>query len=51
MTPQEIREFKLELLDSVHELATEPVADLDGVKQRVEEFFAQLEADSGKEET
>jgi len=40
--------FKVELLDDIHELATEPVGDLEGVRQRVEDFFVKLEADDGE---
>jgi hypothetical protein len=43
MTPAEIRIFKVELLDEVHELASDPVADADGVKRKIEAFFTRLE--------
>ena len=46
----ELRRFKVDLLDEIHELGTEPVADLEGVRRKVEDFFSKLEAESGKEE-
>jgi hypothetical protein len=48
MTPQELREFKIELLDDIHELATEPVNDPEAVKAKVEEFFDRLESELGE---
>ena len=50
MTPAEIREFKIDLLDDIHELATEPVGDPEAIRRKVEEFFSKLEAETnGKE--
>jgi hypothetical protein len=51
MDAAEIRQFKVELLDEIHELATEPVADPESLRVRIEEFFDKLEAESGKERT
>ena len=48
MTIQELRDFKVELLDDIHELATEPVADPESVRQKIEEFFMKLEAANGE---
>jgi hypothetical protein len=39
MTPAEIRRFKIELLDDVYELASEPVADPEEIRLKVEAFF------------
>jgi hypothetical protein len=49
MNAQVIREFKLELLDEIHELATEPVADPEPIKQKIESFFQRLIETNGKE--
>ena len=48
MTPAEIRSFKVESLDDIHELASEPVADAESVRQRVEVFFTKLEEEIGE---
>jgi hypothetical protein len=48
MTRQELHDSKVELLDMIHELATEPVADLEAAKAKVDEFFERLEAESGE---
>jgi hypothetical protein len=48
MTPQELHNFKIDLLDELHELATEPVADPEPIKQRIEAFFQRLEAEHGE---
>ena len=47
MTPAEIRSLKVELLDDIHELAPEPVADAEAVRQMVEAFFT-LEEEIGE---
>jgi hypothetical protein len=49
MTIAEIRDFKVSLLDDIHELASDPVADPEELRQKVEAFFSRLEAESGKE--
>jgi hypothetical protein len=49
MTPAEIRKFKVELLDDIHELASDPVSDAEEVRAKVEAFFSKLEAEIGKE--
>ena len=46
MTPREIREFRLELLDLVQEQSTEPVPDIEAVKALVEGFCGRLEAEA-----
>jgi hypothetical protein len=51
MDAAEIRQFKVEVLDDIHELATEPVADPETLRSKVEAFFDKLEADSGKART
>ena len=48
MTPAEIRGCKVELLDDIHELASEPVADAEAVRQRIEAFFSKLEEEIGE---
>jgi hypothetical protein len=48
MTAAEIRDFKVELLDEIHELASDPVADPEDVRQKVEQFFAKLEVAFGE---
>ena len=49
MTPAEIRDFKIELLDEIFELASDPIADPEPVRERIEAFFAELEKTRGKE--
>lgn len=49
MNLQEIREFKVGLLDMVHEQSTDPVPDLGAVKELVDRFCARLEEESGEE--
>jgi hypothetical protein len=51
MTPAEVRKFKVELLDDIHELASEPVADPEEIRQKVEAFFSKLEAEADGEKT
>jgi hypothetical protein len=51
MTPADIRRFKLELLDDIHELASEPVADAEEIRQKVEGFFSRLEEEADGEKT
>lgn len=51
MTVQEIKTFKVDLLDEINILATEPVPNTEEIKQLVEGFFEKLEAVVGKEET
>lgn len=48
MEAAEVRQFKVELLDEIHELATEPVADPESLRQKIEDFFSKLEAELGK---
>jgi hypothetical protein len=48
MTPAEIRSFKVELLDDIHELSSDPVGDAERVRAKVEEFFTKLEAEIGE---
>jgi hypothetical protein len=48
MTPPETRSFKVELLDDVHELASDPVGDAEQIRQKVEVFFSKLEAEIGE---
>ena len=43
MTSQELAQVKVDLLDSIHDLA-DPVPDLDAVKGQVEDLFRKLEA-------
>ena len=50
MTRDELRAAKIELLDDLHELATEPVVDPEPVRQRVEALFARLETEQNGEE-
>jgi hypothetical protein len=50
MTPAEIRDFKVALLDDIHGMSTEPVPDIESVKLRVDEFFTKLEAEFGEKE-
>lgn len=38
MTLKELRDVKVELLDTVHTFATEPVPDLEGARQHVDEI-------------
>ena len=49
MTAADIKQFKVELLDDIHELAQDPVADPEEIRVKVERFFAELEAEVGKE--
>ena len=49
MNAQTIREFKIELLDDLHELASEPVADPEPTKRIIEAFFQRLEEVNGEE--
>lgn len=46
MTVQEIRAFKVDLLDSIKTLATEPVPNDDEIKAEVEAFFGRLEKET-----
>jgi hypothetical protein len=50
MNAQEIRAFRVDLLDGIHELATEPVADAEEVRRKVNEFFDRLERETDGEE-
>ena len=43
-----IRTFEVELLDDIHELATEPVGDADAHRQNIGTFFSKLEAECGE---
>lgn len=49
MTSQELQQAKVELLDEIHELAADPVADPEPIKQKLEAFFQKLEAERGEE--
>jgi hypothetical protein len=51
MTLREIRDFKIELLGDVHELASDPVADPEAIREKVEAFFSRLEAETDGKET
>jgi len=51
MTLKEIREFKVGLLDLVNEQASEPVPDLDSVRDLVDAFIGKLEIEHGEEES
>jgi hypothetical protein len=48
MNVREIRRFKVDLLDEIHELAHDPLADLAAARRKVEEFFSRLEDKSGE---
>jgi hypothetical protein len=48
MNAQDIREFKVELLDEIHELASEPVVDPEPIRRKVESFFSKLEEAIGE---
>lgn len=48
MNRTELAEAKIELLDAVHELASDPIPDLDAVKAKVEEVFKRLEEAYGE---
>jgi hypothetical protein len=50
MTRSELTAAKVNLRDSIHTLASEPVSDLDGIEAEVEELFSRLEAEVGEEE-
>ena len=43
MDAQELLELKHDLLDAIHELASEPVADPEPVTRKIEELFKRLE--------
>jgi hypothetical protein len=45
MTLAEIRAFRRELLDAVHEQASEPVPELESIKGVVDEFTGRLEVE------
>jgi hypothetical protein len=49
MHAREIGDFRLELLDLVHELSQDPVGAAEAVRERVNEFFGRLEASIGEE--
>lgn len=49
MTVQELRAFKVDLLDEINTLANEPVPNTDEIREQVESLFAKLEAEIGKE--
>lgn len=51
MTVQDIRAFKVDLLDTVHELATEPVPNTEEIRHKIEALFSELEKQLGKKET
>ena len=38
MDVQELRKFKVELLDDIRELATEPVADPEPIKRKLDQY-------------
>lgn len=46
MNAQEIREFRLELLDLVHEQAAEPVPDIEAIRELVDGFTRRLEEEA-----
>lgn len=46
-----MRECKLELLADIFELASEPVADPEEIRQNVEAFFYKLEEEADGEKT
>lgn len=48
MALAEIREFKLKVLDDIHELATGPVAVPEDLRAKVESFFELEEEADGK---
>jgi len=50
MTLTEVRDFRVELLDAVHEMASEPVPDLESVRAPVEGFTRRLEEEIGEAE-
>ena len=37
-SPEKVRQFGLELLDDVHEVVIDAVADADAIEQRIEPF-------------
>jgi len=51
MTVQEIRAFKVDLLDEINTLATEPVPNTEEVKRQIDDFFSRLEESVGEKET
>ena len=46
-----MREFKLELLDDIFELAFTPVVDPEEIRQKVEAFLYKLEEEADGEKT
>ncbi|MCA1585550.1 MAG: hypothetical protein LC791_12555 [Acidobacteria bacterium] len=48
MNIQEIRAFKIDLLDEIHEMSQDPIPDIDAVKATVENLFVKLEASCGE---
>ena len=48
MTHTELKEAKIELLDAVHELASDPIPDLEAVKDKIDEVFKKLEEAYGQ---
>lgn len=50
MTVQEIRAFKVDLLDEINTLATEPVPNDEEIRAKVNEFFSRLEAEQNGQE-
>jgi hypothetical protein len=48
MNAHELLALKHALLDDIHELATEPVADPEPVKRKIEELFQRLEQTHGE---
>ena len=50
MTVRELQAFKVDLLDEINILATEPVPNTEEIKQKVDELFLKLEAVIGQEE-
>jgi hypothetical protein len=51
MTPAKVRSLKVELLDDIHELASEPVADPEETRRKVEGFFSKPEEEADGEKT
>jgi hypothetical protein len=49
MTVQELRALKVDLLDTIHEIAGEPIPDIEEARRHVEEIFSVLETELGKE--
>jgi hypothetical protein len=45
MTPHEVRQFKVDILDDIHELATEPVADPAPIRDKIVSFLRRVESE------